>query len=125
MSDDASIWWEIQVTDLEQAKAFYGAVFGWTFKPFGENYDAAFLPDGRMFGGLDAGSAPKESPAGRHVRVTFHADDLEGTFAKVRANGGTVLQERTEIPDNMGWYGTFADPTGMKLGLSTGNPAKD
>jgi predicted enzyme related to lactoylglutathione lyase len=43
-------WWEIQVPDLDQAKAFYGGVFGWTFKSWMDGYGAAH--DGEGKGGV-------------------------------------------------------------------------
>ncbi len=45
-------WWEIPVPDLDDAKRFYGEVFGWTFDPFGEDYFAVIGPDGNMLGGI-------------------------------------------------------------------------
>ena len=36
--DNTVTWWDIQVTDLEAAKTFYGTVFGWTYTEFGEGF---------------------------------------------------------------------------------------
>ena len=116
-------WWELQVPDLEQAKAFYAEVFGWTFQPFGDDFVMACTPDGIPIGGLDSGTGQGESPAGRGVRVYVQVADLEATTAKVTAVGGAVTTPRTLIADEYGWFATITDPSGLTLGLVTSNPA--
>jgi uncharacterized protein len=116
------IWWEIQVPDLDKGQAFYRAVFGWTFEPFGEEFVIAKTPDGTMVGGL-VSSEGDASPSGRHVRIYFAVQDLEATLRAVEANGGEVVDTRTLISEEYGWSATFADPTGIKLGLVTDQPA--
>ena len=39
--------------DLDAAKTFYGAVFGWTFTDFYTGFAICQGPDGAMLGGLD------------------------------------------------------------------------
>lgn len=112
-------WWEIPVPDLDDAKRFYGHVFGWTFQPFGENYFAAFGPDGEMLGGIF--QAP-EDQLGNGVRITFSTDDLEAALERVTAAGGTVITPRSEIAPDMGWWAAFTDPAGRWLGFSTERP---
>jgi uncharacterized protein len=122
MSDSPITWFELQVPDMGQAKSFYGEVFGWTFQPLGEGFEAAFAGD-QMVGGLDQ-SAGDASPAGRHVRIYFDVSDLEETLAKVEKAGGDVVQPRTKISDENGWFATVADPSGLKFSLWTGTEAK-
>jgi hypothetical protein len=43
------IWFELRVTDVERAQAFYGEPFGWTFRPMAE-----YHPDS---GPVDAGES--------------------------------------------------------------------
>lgn len=35
---------EIPVKDIKRAKAFYGAVFGWTFQDYGKEYSIFTTP---------------------------------------------------------------------------------
>ena len=113
-------WWEIPVPDLDDAKRFYGAVFGWTFQPFGEDYFAAVGPDGDMLGGIF--KAPDEQLV-NGVRITFETDHLEAALERVTAAGGTVLTPRAEIGGDMGWWAAFTDPAGRWIGFSTSVPA--
>jgi uncharacterized protein len=117
----AVTWYEIQVTDLEAAKTFYGEVFGWTFESWGETFVVAKAGD-QMICGLDLAEGDA-SPAGRHVRVYLDVDDLEETLARVEKAGGEVVASRTAVPGDSGWFATFADPSGLKLSLWTTTPA--
>ena len=118
-------WFEIQVPDLEQAKAFYGGVFGWTFKSWMDGYDAALDAKGDMVCGIQL---DEREPAGRHIHVVFsvdgYGDTLEKALAKVTKHGGTIRTPRTQIADDMGWYATIVDPTGLTFDLWTGKPKK-
>lgn len=112
-------WWEIPVPDLDDARRFYGEVFGWTFQPFGEDYFVAVGPDDEMLGGIFLAS---EGQLGNGVRITFETDDLEGALDRVTAAGGAVATPRSEIGGDMGWYGDFTDPAGRLIGFSTDRP---
>ena len=112
-------WWEIPVQDLEQAKSFYAAVFGWGFTPFGEGYEG-ILAGERMIGGL---SASETETVGEGIRIYVQVDDMEAVLAKVEANGGATKTPRTEIGGDMGWWGNFTDPQGRIIGLATNTPA--
>jgi uncharacterized protein len=117
-------WWEIQVPDLEQAEAFYGGVFGWTFKPFMEGYHAAYDAEGKMVCGI---TKVDGEPSGRQIHVVFDLsakETLEETLAKVTECGGTVKAPRTQIGQDMGWYATVADPSGLSFDFWTGDPEK-
>lgn len=114
-------WWEIPVPDLEKGKAFYGAVFDWTFQNFGGSYEMIHN-DGEMIGALDG--TPHES-IGDGVALYFRVADLEDTLARVLRAGGSVVHERVEIGGEMGWSATFRDPDGFRIGLWTGSPAKE
>ena len=72
MSGNPITWWEIQVPDLERAKAFYGGVFDWTFKPWRDGYEAVHTADGTMIGGL---SHKTGKTAGRPVRPELRPVD--------------------------------------------------
>lgn len=113
MADYKVDWWELPVADLAKAKEFYGAVFGWTFQPFGEAYEGVNAPDGTMIGGLDASGGER----GKGVRMYVSVPDLAESLRKVVAAGGTVASEPTEIGGDMGWWAAFTDPDGLWIGL--------
>lgn len=112
-------WWEIPVQDLEKAKPFYAAVFGWTFQPFGEGY-AGIFADGAMIGGLSEAAGADVADG---VRLYVNVADIEATLESVAANGGAPGTPRTEVGGDMGWWATFTDSQGRLIGLASNNAA--
>lgn len=102
-------WFEVMGTDLEATKAFYGAVFGWTFQPPpGDMPYAMVRGEGNVGGGVGVAPAPWST-------FYVHVDDLDGTLAKAQAAGATVLMPPHAIPQ--GRIAVFADPDGNPIGL--------
>ncbi len=126
MTDSAAVspgfntvtWWEIPVQDLDKAKTFYAAVFGWTYQPFGEGYAGVFA-DGTMIGGLTATEAEEVAQG---VQIYVNVADLEGVLDTIAANGGSVTTPRQEVGGDMGWWANFTDPQGRVIGLCTMTP---
>lgn len=112
-------WWEIPVTDLAAAKAFYSTVFGWTYQDFGDGY--AMISHGdQTIGGLTTMGAESASDG---ARLYFQVDDLEATIATVESAGGSAAFPRTLIGEGMGWWAMFTDPAGRHIGVVTDNAA--
>jgi predicted enzyme related to lactoylglutathione lyase len=54
--------------------------------------------------------------------VYLEVSNLEDALARVRQGGGTVEQERMQVPGDQ-WIGTARDPFGNRIGFATNNPA--
>lgn len=105
---------EIGVTDLERAKAFYAAAFGWQFNDYGPEYAGIrWLSGEGEVGGLAVG-APTGSGG---VLVQMYSDDLEATVAAVEAAGGTIADPVFAFPGGRRFH--FLDPDGNRLGVWT------
>ena len=120
MSDDqahvhhAIDYVEIGVTDLERAKAFYAAAFGWGFNDYGPTYAGIRWSQGDgEVGGLAVG-APSGSGG---VSVLLYSDDLDATVAVVEAAGGTIAESPYTFPGGRRFF--FHDPDGNRLGVWT------
>jgi predicted enzyme related to lactoylglutathione lyase len=106
------IWADLVTPDLDGAKRFYGALFGWTFRdvPGDPNYTLALL-DGEPLAGLfqKALSAGKsQQPAW----LTFLAvQDVDATAHAVLQHGGKVLSRSHDYPQR-GRQAVLADPDG-------------
>jgi predicted enzyme related to lactoylglutathione lyase len=88
-------WAELACRDVDAAKAFYGAVFGWEGEthPFAEtsSYTEFQLPGGAApFAGMVQMNEvwPDDIPA--HWMVYFAVDDTDACAARVATLGGTV-----------------------------------
>jgi predicted enzyme related to lactoylglutathione lyase len=108
---------EFSAADLEAAGRFYSTVFGWRVVQMPEMHYATF-EDGAAGGGFNP--LTPESPAGT-VLVYIATEDIDATLKQITAQGGKVLQTKTEIA-GYGWFGVFADPTGNRVGLYTRRP---
>jgi hypothetical protein len=104
---------EFPADDLDRAKAFYGAVFGWQFRDMEgyDNYALYTAGPGDLGGGI--GVRGDSAPAG--VRNYITVDSVDDTLAKVTANGGSIVVPKTDI--GIGWYAAVMDTEGNELGL--------
>lgn len=106
---------EITVTDLDRARAFYAAAFGWQFTDYGPEYAGIRWSDGEgEVGGLAVGH-PTGSGGG--VLVLLYSADLEASVAAVESAGGRVVELPYAFPGGRRFY--FQDPDGNRLGVWT------
>ena len=109
-------WNENMSRSYEANKAFYAAVFGYTFTDIGGdgmNYATLDL-DGRPAGGIGAiGANEPDVPA--YWGTYFAVADTDATVEKVRSGGGSVLGEAYDSP--WGRLAVCADPQGAVFSL--------
>src|ERR1700679_2504711 len=65
---------EFRTRDVARLRAFYGALFGWKFKSFGDSYTMIDFGNEEVQGGVDAIGA--DSPLQPGVSQFFVVDDL-------------------------------------------------
>ncbi|MFT4710782.1 MAG: putative enzyme related to lactoylglutathione lyase [Planctomycetota bacterium] len=102
---------ELPAPNIQAAKDFYGAAFGWEFVDYGPEYTS--FKEQRLNGGLT--QARKPAAPGEGALVVLHAEDLAATEAKVRAAGGKITTETFEFPGGRRFH--FADPAGNELAV--------
>ncbi|MHC5037260.1 MAG: VOC family protein [Planctomycetota bacterium] len=110
---NAMCHWELMVTDIEKAKAFYGQVFDWQL-------DESSMPGYTLIQtGKEPGGGimlkPAEAPVPA-LHVYFLVEDIEATLSKVSQAGGQVIVPKTEIP-NIGHFAMFMDPDNIPVGI--------
>lgn len=95
-------FFELGVHDAEQARAFYGALFGWTFEPGPADNGFAIGTPG-VPGGLHGGDA------GASPYLFFRVDDMDAALERVRELGGTVdeIPGAEEDPQSVAAFGCF------------------
>ena len=104
---------EFSVTDIAAAKAFYGAVFGWTFTDYAPGYVGIHRMgvEGEC-GGL---SLVEEAPPTGPVLVVLYSADLEASLQAVKAAGGVITTEPFSFPGGRRFH--FTDPSGNELAV--------
>ncbi len=105
---------EFPVTDLAEAKRFYGKAFGWQFTDYGPEYAGIRSPRGEAepeVGGLRQES---QVQAGGPLVVLFSAA-LEQSVQAVTEAGGTVVNGPYDFPGGRRFH--FTDPSGNELAV--------
>jgi predicted enzyme related to lactoylglutathione lyase len=118
--DNATIWFEIPVTDMDRAKSFYSAVLQTQFvdDDTGPNPMAIFAVSD-MKSGVSGHLYPGK-PAKDGIGPTIHLaapEPLEEALQRVGENGGTVLSPVITIPP--GRFAYCTDPDGNSIGVFT------
>jgi predicted enzyme related to lactoylglutathione lyase len=98
---------ELPVGDLEAAKSFYEAAFGWSLTGFGPTYAATTTGDTDI--GLQADSAE----ASRAPLPVIDVPDLEAALTAVEAAGGRIVRPTFAFPGGRRFH--FLDPSGNEL----------
>jgi hypothetical protein len=109
----------IHVDDVDRARAFYEAVFGWTFEPWGPPgfYLIHTGDDGSpgIKGLMHKRREPRAGSGLNGIEPTFSVGDVDAVAAAVTANGGTIIMPKAVIP-TVGALIRFLDPEGNDIG---------
>ena len=107
---------ELNTTDPEKAKAFYGKLFSWKMEDMemgpGTTY-TTIQPGEGTGGGLWKQPAPGAPSA---WLAYVNVDSVKASTEKAKSLGAQVMKDVTEVP-GMGWFSIIVDPTGAALGL--------
>jgi predicted enzyme related to lactoylglutathione lyase len=118
--NDVAVWFEIPVTDLDRAAAFYQTVFAKPLKreAYGSEMTMAVFdwPGANVKGALVHG--PHFTPGADGVLVYLNAGpDLAAPLARVESAGGKVVVGKTLICDQYGYYAVVMDTEGNRVAL--------
>ena len=109
----------IHVDDVDRARRFYEAVFGWEFEPWGPPgfYLIHTGPedDPGIQGLMHAREEPRTGTGLNGIEPTFVVDDVEAVVRAVEDHGGKIVFAKTVIP-TVGALIRFLDPEGNDIG---------
>lgn len=106
---------ELNTTDVDKAKAFYGKLFEWTLQdvPMG---DQAYTMI-RVGEGTGGGMMKQLIPGAPSAWLSYvEVHDISASTKQAKALGATIMKDVTEVM-GMGWLSIIVDPTGAALGL--------
>ena len=101
---------EFTVTDLAEAKRFYGAAFGWEFNDYGPDYAGIQKSEGEAGGLRQDANVQRGGPL-----VILFSKDLDASLGKVREAGGNIVKEPFSFPGGRRFH--FEDPSGNELAV--------
>lgn len=109
-------WFDLMASDPGKARAFYAALFGWTFEiggPETGGYGMAKLDDRNVAG---VGAQPPGAGFPSTWNVYFSVENADATAEKIKANGGNVVMGPMDVMDE-GRLAFCVDPTGAHFGI--------
>lgn len=117
-------WFEIPVTDIERAIAFYQTVFAIQInkQEFGE------VVMGQFPSNDEAGAAtgalmkyPSYIPSEEGALLYFNSVDIHTELNRVVHAGGSIQREKTMIAPEHGYMAVFIDSEGNRIALHSTN----
>ncbi len=106
---------ELNTTDVNKAKTFYGKLFDWTLEDVpmpGGSY--TMIKPGKGTGG---GMMKHPVPGAPSSWLAYvEVDDIDAATKKAKSLGASVMKDVTEVM-GAGWLSIIVDPTGAALGL--------
>jgi predicted enzyme related to lactoylglutathione lyase len=117
-------YFDLTVRDTGEARRFFSAVLGWTYKEFAPGYfriQAGPEHEPGIDGGI-AALADTTIAKGPMTVLVMPVDDLDKMVALVESHGGHVLERRVPVP-GIGWFSSCAEPGGLVFGMIQADPA--
>ena len=120
------IHFEIQADNVDRAQKFYENALGWKFRQMMKKDEG-----GMNYWGIETGEGPgingglyERSAASEPFHLydcTILVENIDNAIAAVKANGGMITRDKSEIP-NVGFFAGCKDTEGNRFGMmqSTG-----
>jgi uncharacterized protein len=106
---------ELNTTDLNKAKAFYGNLFDWKLDDVPIGSDTYTMI--RVGQGTGGGMMKQLIPGAPSAWLAYvQVEDIATATQKAKSLGATVMKDVTEVM-GAGWLSIIVDPTGAALGL--------
>jgi predicted enzyme related to lactoylglutathione lyase len=111
---------EIPVSDMDRAKAFYESVFGYRLtRTEVDGYDMAFFPRADGAAGASGALAKGDDyrPSREGAIIYFDVPDIDAVLQKAKQRGSRILYEKKDIGE-AGFVAEFEDSEGNRVALS-------
>ncbi|GAA0733848.1 VOC family protein [Aquimarina litoralis] len=114
-------WFEIPVTDMNRAKAFYEKVFDIEIHLVEmDGVKMGWFPNKNQVGTATGTLILLEEdykPSADGVVVYFSSEDVANEIARVNVSGGKVLIDKKMISKENGFFAQFIDSEGNRIAL--------
>jgi len=117
---NAISWFEIPVTDMDRAQAFYETLLARQLRRenFGGQTLAVFPYDAPATGGALQAGANAGARAGSGIRIYLDCTpSLDAALSRVEAAGGQIVAPKSALPPGMGFIAHMRDTEGNEIGL--------
>lgn len=117
-------WFNMPATDFDKIADFYNTVFGWELRPMVKAAkedldfrtirtatDSTDMLESREPGVIN-GCLVRRDIGLAHPTILIDVDNIEDKITEIIAAGGTVVREKTTIPEAGGSFAFVKDPEG-------------
>lgn len=101
------VWFEIPADDVERARKFYSALFGWKIEKLPGQADYWHIDTGGGEDTLDGGMLARKHP-GQPITSYVTVESVTASSAQVEKLGGRVMKPKTAVP-HMGYFAICRD----------------
>lgn len=113
------VWNDLITDDLDAARAFYGALFGWTFEDAGQRHGHRYLiasvSNVYVGGVLEVDERADGKPLSRWLPYTS-VESVDAAVQRTTSSGGRVAVAPTDV--GLGRVAAIIDPEGAVIGLA-------
>jgi predicted enzyme related to lactoylglutathione lyase len=109
------VWFEIPADNIERAKKFYGALFGWKINAFPGMTDYWHIDTGGGDETPDGGLLPRKH-AQQPITSYINVASVTKAMAKTVKLGGKVMKPKTAVPQ-MGYFAICQDTENNEFAL--------
>jgi predicted enzyme related to lactoylglutathione lyase len=116
-----TVHFEIQASQPQALIDYYGSLFGWTFKQWGE-HDYWLVDTGSGKPGIDGGLLPRRGPPPAPMQsvnafvCTVDVEDIDAAIGRATALGGEVVVPKMPV-EGIGTLCYIRDPDGNMFGM--------
>ena len=103
---------EIYASDLGESMMFYAELFDWEVRNSMNGY-GMWKDSNGYEGGFSTAGRPNDTGCAIYLKV----DNMEEYISRLRERGAEIVQEKTAIAPDYGYYSLFKDPAGNIMGL--------
>lgn len=123
MVQHAFSWVEIPVEDFERAKKFYSKIFDYEMPEanLGKTLMGILLSQTDGVGGAIVKSDGHKPSQNGTIVYLNGGKDLNIVLKRVESAGGKIIQQKTIITPDIGYFALFIDSEGNKVGLYSTN----
>ena len=110
------VHFDVPTDDVERARKFYSALFGWKFEPVpGMEYNLFTTTNLDGTPGVGGGMGKRMDPSQRMLNY-FGVPSLDAAMNQVKNLGGKVITKKMAVP-GMGYLTSCIDTEGNTFGL--------
>jgi hypothetical protein len=123
MAGNPAVWFEIPVTDMDRAIAFYETVFGYTLQRQSmPNVDMAWFPMKKDGAGATGTLIKNEefympSKNGTLIYLAAPSGNLSNELERAKAKGAAIVVEKRQISKEYGYMAVIIDSEGNRIAL--------